>query len=374
MHRRRAAFISCVVFALTVPTAWAQRVFTVTGQEVPALAEFDEIMRDLMEQYDQDGAALALTLDGRLIFARGYTWAPPGAEVITPTHLFRVASMSKPITSVAIHQLIERGSLSYDTPVAATLGLVAPPGTEPDPALDRVTVDHLLYHVGGWDRDLWLDPMYQDETIADRLGVELPITKYDVAHFMTGEPLQHDPGSQFAYSNYGYCLLGLLIEHATGRDYSEWVRENVFAPIDVARPRRGHSVRDELVPGEAVYRSIFDDPYTFNVEMMDAAAGGIMSAPDFARFLNSLFDTNEPALLSRESIENMVTPWAEGGDYARGWQVELDPDAGFEQYGHGGLLRGSKTQGVWMSAGLVGVLLLSSDVNVPGTSCDVGWW
>jgi len=186
---------------LAASAASAQRVFTVTGQEVPELAAMDEVMREFMQENDLDGAAIAATLDGRLIFAHGYTWAQPGAEVITPTYLFRIASMSKPITSVAIHQLIERGLLSYETPVAESLGLEAPPGTEPDPALDEVTVNHLLYHVGGWDRDLSYDPMFYDATIASGLGVELPITKYDVAHFMTGEPLQNTPGTRFAYSN-----------------------------------------------------------------------------------------------------------------------------------------------------------------------------
>jgi CubicO group peptidase (beta-lactamase class C family) len=365
MHARRALFIACVAVTLIASTASAQRVFTVTGEEVPSMTEFDEIMRGHLEENDIDGAALAVTLEGRLIFAHGYTWAEPGAEIITPTHLFRIASMSKPITSVAVHQLIERGLLSYDTPVADTLGLVAPPGTEPDPNLDRVILDHLLYHSGGWDRGLSYDPMDYDETIASRLGVELPITKYDIAHFMTGEPLQHGPGTRSVYCNYGFSLLGLLIEHATGRDYTEWVRENVFAPIEVSRPRRGHSVRDELVPTEAVYRSAWGDPYRYNIENVDAAGGWIMSAPDYVRFLSSLFDPEESVLLSRESIDDMLTPWIEGHGYARGWEVAHDPVTGFDQYSHGGGLPGTLTQGVWISAGLAGVLLLSSDVDGP---------
>jgi CubicO group peptidase (beta-lactamase class C family) len=359
MFARRAPFIACAVVALVASIASAQPVFTVTGQEVPAMAEFDEIMQDHMQRYDLDGAVLVITLNGRLIFARGYTWAAPGAEVITPTHLFRIASMSKPITSVAIHQLIERGLLSYDTPVADTLGLVAPPGTDPDPTLDRVILDHMLYHTGGWDSDLSYDPMDYDVTIASRLGVELPITKYDIAHFMTGERLQHEPGTRSVYSNYGYCLLGLLIERVTGRDYTEWVRENVFAPIGVSRPRRGHSAHDELAPTEAVYRSTRGDPYAYNIENVDSAGGWVMSAPDYVRFLSSLFDAEESVLLSRQSIENMVTPLVEGGDYARGWEVVRTAE--FERYAHGGYLPGTMTRGLWISGGFAGVLLLSTD-------------
>jgi CubicO group peptidase (beta-lactamase class C family) len=363
MRARRAPLIACVVVTLIASTASAQKVFTVTGQEVPALSEIDEIMREHMEQFDLDGAAVAVARQGRLIFAHGYTWAPAGAEIITPTHLFRIASMSKPITSVAIHQLIERGLLSYDTPVAETLELVAPPGTARDPALDRVTVDHLLYHTGGWDHELTYDAMAYDATIASRLGIDLPITKYDIAHFMTGEPLQHEPGTQSVYSNYGYCLLGLLIEHVTGRGYTEWVRENVFAPIGVSRARRGHTLAEELAPTEARYRSTWGDPYVFNLENADANGGWVMSAPDYARFLGALFDVEESILLSPHSIENMVTPWVPGHGYARGWEVGHD-ELG-DMYYHGGGLPGTLTQGMWVSAGLTGVLLISTDASTP---------
>jgi CubicO group peptidase (beta-lactamase class C family) len=365
MHRLRNAVISCIALVLTVSTASAQWVFTTTGQEVPAMAAFDEVMWEHMLRYGLDGAALAITLEGRLIFARGYTWAPVGAEVITPTHLFRIASMSKPIASVAVHQLIERGLLSYDTPVAATLGLVAPTGGEPDPALDRVTVDHLLYHAGGWDRELAYDPMFHDATIATRLGVGLPITKYEIARFMTGEPLQFEPGTRFAYSNYGYCLLGLLVEHVTGRDYTEWVREHVFAPIGVSRPRRGHSARDELAPDEAVYRSTARSPYSFNLENADAPGGWVMSAPDYVRFLSSLFDPEESVLLGPETIRSMLTPMSEGDGYARGWEVTHDPETGWDRVAHGGGLPGTLTRGMWLSAGFAGVLVVSSDTSIP---------
>jgi len=150
-----------------------------------------------------------------------------------------------------------------------------------------------------------------------------------------------------------------LIEQVTGRDYTEWVRENVFAPIGVSRPRRGHSVPDELAPTEARYRSTWDDPYGMNVENMDSHGGWILSAPDYVRFLSSLFDTDDPVLLSPESVENMVTLSPHHPTYARGWEVTSVGQ--MVQYTHGGVLPGTMTDGARLTANLTGVIFFSSD-------------
>ncbi len=264
--------------------------------------------RDYMQTWAVPGAVLSLAVQGRLVFSRGYTWDLPDAEVVQPDSLFRIASASKPITSVAIHQLIERGLLSYDTRVVDVLELQPPPGRTADPRLNQVTVDHLLYHTGGWDRDMTFDPMFNDAMIAASLGADLPISKDDIATFMTGQPMQFEPGSRYVYSNYGYCLLGLIIEEITGRDYSEWVAENIFQPIGVGRPRRGHTAIHERVPGEVrYYGANGEDPYRWNIENMDAHGGWILAAPDYIRFLSALFDDFDASpLLSRQSIQNMV--------------------------------------------------------------------
>ena len=96
----------------------------------------------------------------------------------------------------------------------------------------------------------------------------------------------------------------MIIEEITGRDYSEWVAENVFQPIGVGRPRRGHTAIHERAPGEVrYYGSGGDDPYRWNIENMDAHGGWIVAAPDYVRFLSALFDDFDASpLLSRQSI------------------------------------------------------------------------
>ncbi len=351
-------------------TSAQDRVWTQTGESFPEFAQIDEAIRLYMQTWDIPGGAFAATYRGRLVFARGYTWDLPEVEPIEPTSLFRIASMSKPITSVAIHQLIERGLLSYDTLVAETLNLEPPPGQAPDPWLAEVTVNDLLYHIGGWDRDLTFDPMFYDFAISNALGVERPISKSDIATYMTGQEMQHRPGTRYAYSNYGYMLLGMLIEEVTGCDYSEWVAENVFQPIGVGRPRRGHTRLDEAVPKEVHYYATGANPYFWNIENMDSHGGWILSAPDYLCLMSSLFDDpfNSP-LLSRDSIENMMrTNSATSQVYARGWTA-FEED-GLLVYGHDGRLPGTITSGQWMSNGLGIVGLLNTSRTVGNFQLD----
>jgi hypothetical protein len=283
--------------------------------------------------------------------------------------------MSKPITSVAIHQLIERGLLSYETPVAETLGLTPPPGQEPDPWLEQVTVDDLLYHIGGWDQFVAFDPMFHDSEIAAAMGVDLPVSKYDVATYMTGQEMQSEPGTAFVYSNYGYALLGMLIEKVTGCDYTEWVLDNVFRPIGVGRARLGHTSFEELAPMEVRYHGWGgENPYNIaaNIEKMDAHGGWVLSAPDYLRFLNAVFDPNDPTpLLSRESIAAMVRthPETERFAYARGWILEEED--GIVAYGHGGSLPGLSTEGYWRENGFAHVLFVNTRKPIDGIDLAV---
>jgi CubicO group peptidase (beta-lactamase class C family) len=357
----RVTFVLLAVTLLAWPAAAQQRVWTETGEPVPGWESYDQVIRDFMQTWAIPGATLAVAYEGRLVYSRGFTWDSPETEPVQPASLFRIASMSKPITSVAIHQLIERGLLSHDTRVVDVLDLDPGPGRYPDPRLERVTVDHLLYHTGGWDRDLSFDPMFYDETIAAALGVELPISKQDIATYMSGRTMQFEPGLRFAYSNYGYCLLGLIIEEITGRDYTEWVAENVFQPIGVGRPRRGHTALHERAPGEVRYHGWGEDPYRWNIENMDAHGGWVLSAPDYLRFMGALFDDpDQSPLLGRASIDAMleVIPQTAGVPYGRGWIVIEDD--GVMSFGHDGSLPGTITVGRWFANGLAMVALLNT--------------
>ena len=228
------ALTDCSV--LTGPRVWRQ-----TGPDVPELSVFDETMKDFMVSRKVSAGSLAITYKSRLVFARGYTWSKADSPATEPTSLFRIASLSKPITSAGILKLVENNQLSLDDKVMDILPFGTPEGKNPDPNLGKVTILHLLEHLGGWDRDKIFDPMFADKKISKALDVPLPVTQADIIIFMNGQPLQYVPGTKFAYSNFGYCMLGRVIEQKTGLSYEGYIKKFILLPLGITRMQIGHS-------------------------------------------------------------------------------------------------------------------------------------
>jgi CubicO group peptidase (beta-lactamase class C family) len=371
MHRfLKTTAISFAVLLMTA-TASAQKRWTVTGQDVPQFAGIDDMIHDQMVAHDISASSVAITKNGRLVYARGYTWDRPDVEPVQPTSLFRTGSIAKSITSIAIHQLIEDGLLSYDTKVAETLGLQPPPGESADPWLDLVTVDHLLTHTVGWDKENGgIDPMvFRDLWVALSLGVLPPPTRHEIATFMTGEPFQFYPGTRWAYCNFGYLLLQMLAEKVTGVDFPEYVHDNLFRAVGVGRARMAHMLRADLAPTERYYVGDYEgDPYELTVENAYAAGGMVMSAPDLARLYTALFDDPRASGLIRPATRSRMLslPFAASREvgYGRGWIHEklfddmgknlgwvIDLDDGIETYGHGGGGPGVHAIALWRTDG-----------------------
>ena len=124
-----------------------------TGTSVPALAVYDLFMNTIMAKYNIPGGAIALTQNGRLIFARGYGYADQGNQIqVQPDSRFRIASLSKTITAVTIMHLVEQRKLSLSQPAFALLpDLQAPAWATVDQRIPEITVQELLEHSGGWD-------------------------------------------------------------------------------------------------------------------------------------------------------------------------------------------------------------------------------
>ena len=294
-----SALTGCSV--LTGPRVWRQ-----TGPDVHELSVFDETMKDFMISNKVSAGSLAITYKSRLVFARGYTWSKANSPAIEPASLFRIASLSKPVTSAGILKLVENNQLSLDDKVMDILPYGTPDGQTPDPNLGKVTILHLLQHLGGWDRDKAFDPMFADKKISRTLGVPLPVTHADIITFMNGQPLQYAPGTKFAYSNYGYCLLGRVIEQKTGLSYEEYIKKSILSPLGITRMQIGHSNLEKRAPGEVVYESKKELPYdSFNLENMDSHGGWLASAPDLARFATSFDKPKYNPILSTASIETM---------------------------------------------------------------------
>ena len=336
------------------------RVWKQTGPDVPGLGSFDEIMARYMKDRNISSGSLAVLRNGRLVLARGYSWTPEGAPPVPPTALFRIASVSKPITAVGVLQLVEQGKIRLDQPLGDFIDV----SRWTDRRIEKVTVRHLLSHRGGWDRDAAFDPMFRDQIICKAAGRPLPTTPQMVIDYMATQPLQFDPGTKYAYSNFGYCILGRIIEKITGRPYEDYIREKVLAPIGVTDMRVGHSLPAQHLPGEVEYvdpsNSREDNvmgtgpegkvPETyggFNLRTMDAHGGWVASAVDLARFSAAVDPKGNHPLLSAATIEQMwrrppEVPESDQRYYALGWSVRIVGDGKINVW-HNGSLPGTFT-------------------------------
>ena len=295
-----------------------------SGESDARLGSFDRLMQDFLQEHRVPGAALAVTDHGRLVFARGYGYADLAThEQVQPTSLFRIASISKPITAVAILQLVEQGKLGLDQKVFETLDYdsdIQQAGEAFDSRLRDITIRQLLEHRGGWDRDQSFDAMFQSVRFAEQLDLPAPAGARDVIRAMFSHQLDFAPGQRYAYSNFGYNLLGRVIEEVTGQSYDMYVKEHVLQPLGIQAMRIGGTRLADRVPGEVRYYhpgeggSVFqvdlDEPVPwqyggFYLEAMDAHGGWLASAVDLARFAAALDDADHSPLLQRATMEAM---------------------------------------------------------------------
>jgi WD40 repeat protein/CubicO group peptidase (beta-lactamase class C family) len=280
-----------------------------TGKAVPALAKFDEVMQDFMRDRNIGAGTLAVVKDGRLMLARGYGYSDRRRKRrVAPDDPFRLAGLTKLLTAAAVQKLIRAGKLRPDTRVFPLLTVQPLPGKTTDPRWNRITVQHLLDHQGGWDRDATFDPLFLSAEIAADLGKPSPPSAADVVRYMAGQPLQFAPGSRTVYSNFGYCVLGRVIEKVSGQGYLEYVRKEVLAPAGVKSVTLGRTLPRDRDPREPEYvdvehsRNVFPGgpdevalpDGAFSLEATDAAAGLIGSAVDVARLLRVYRFTGEP--------------------------------------------------------------------------------
>jgi len=318
------------------------------------LAAIDRRVSGFMKKYRVPGMSMAITRNGQLVYAKGFGVAQKlslwdfmtfqSAEPVDLWYRFRIASVSKPITAVAIFKLIEEGKLSLTAKVFGPGGVF---GTDfgfdtllPGEAntLAQITVQHLLEHAsGGWPNDDQ-DPMFvQPELTHQQL----------IAWALHNRVLNHNPGTIWSYSNFGFCLLGRIIERISGQPYADYVRANVLAPCGITTMEIAGDTLDERRAGEVVYYgqpydvtvssgggapvniTVDDDPYAIPVARMDSHGGWIASAVDLVRFAVNVDNFPQPTdILSAASIATMTTPTTartvDGSDprYAKGWFLE----------------------------------------------------
>ena len=262
---------------------------------------------------------------------------------ITLDTQFRIGSMNKMFTSVAILQLADQGKLSLDD----TVGKYIPDYPSRDVAT-KVKIRHLLTHSGG------TGDIFTPEFFKKRLELK---TLDDYYRLYGARELDQEPGTSFRYSNYGYILLGLIIEKASGMSYYDYVREKIFAPA-------GMTATDSLPETESVPRRSVgymrgDGQWKPNADTLPwrgtSAGGGYSTARDLLKFALAL---QSGKLLSKEKLAEASKPQV--GSYGFGFGTS--GQGALRQYGHGGGAPGMNGElRIYPESGLVVVVLSNLD-------------
>jgi len=306
-----------------------------------------------MTRFDTPALSAASARGEAPVDSRAWGWADRPRVPATPRSRFRIASVSKPLTATALFTLVEAGRLRLDDRVFAADGLLpefSGLGRQPD-WLHAITVHHLLTHTaGGWPNDS-SDPMWETpgrdalQLIAQTLGIR---------------PLGAAPGERFAYSNFGYCVLGRVIEKASGLTYERYVQDHVLAPAGArAMQIAARAPADDEV---RYYSQDGQDPYGVPIARMDSHGGWIATPSDLVRCLVAIFaarDNNGARpLLSAASLATMTRPTVANPTYACGWRVNTAGNCW-----HTGSLPGTTSLVVHSAAGLSWAATLNTRVR-----------
>lgn len=400
------------------------------------LSSIDTYVSDVMNNTGTPSISLAVAKGGRLVFAKAYGYADTASGTPATTQsLYRIASISKGITATAILNLIDHNRIAltdtlFGTKVNPKTGTTRlpwlgasypynyPPCVTGRPCIEDITVKELLSHTsGGWSTDLGgqacnsnsdcfpgvpcqddgsgTKKCFVDDPMFDSPGEDqLALINYGLNNI----PVVAAPGSTYGYSNFGFCLLGRVIEKVTQtapeQGYASWVQQNILGPVGVSdmqiekvQPTYTYPQDQQNVqkwPNEVTYYSPGGDPYADDVHRMDSHGGWVATPIDLLRLTTHIDGfASPPDIISAQSYTNMTTPVLNG--YGLGWVLEpytSSPDPGClgthpcTAVKGTGALAGTITWSYSMEATpLASVIFTNSDApgGYPGTTPNFPW-
>lgn len=291
----------------------------------------DPAVGDYMNRYGLPGGAVALTYKGKLIFAKSYGYMGiVDAGFAEPDTRFRVASVTKAFTAMAILKLVHDGRLTLDDhpfPFADVGPIIGGgPGQYVfkgalNEQLRGITVNDLLHHAGGWNRDEKGAPDLTGYAVLQPLGAYLSSLHHEqlgapscttLLAYVESQPLQFRPGTRNDYSNIGFCALAEVVRERGGPTYVDYLSDKILAPLGLYDTTMGATPRVKRQDREAQYYStqnpdaqslfppyaVVPAPYSTigALESLGGAGGIVSTAIDLSRFIGAIAGGNLPFL------------------------------------------------------------------------------
>lgn len=271
------------------------------GEASKGLEAVDAAIRAFMADKGIGAATFAVSKGGKVLHDRAFGWADADLkQPLQPGVKMRIASMTKPVVSAAIHTLITDGKLKADDLIFPLLNLSQYKEAKGcDERWQKITIQHLLDHKGGWDRDVSGDFTFSDD-IADTMKVKVDeLTPEHVVRFGLLQKFDFEPGERDAYCNYGYILLVRAIEKASGQNFTDYLHATVCK--EAKAPSFSLSTADarDRQAGEVwyLYHPEYprkEVPLPFRTEARDGAGALACTAADYCRFLEAYWITGTP--------------------------------------------------------------------------------
>lgn len=386
----------------------ANFLFSQTGIPVPQMTQSDVIIQNFLNTYGIPGATVAIAKDGKIVYMRAFGTSNISQTIPTqPYNLFRIASLSKQITSIAIMKMLQNGQLTLNSKVFGPAGIlenhpVFSTANITDSRIYNITVQQLLEHSAGWNRDLncnpnpttpypyflgGCDPISFPLRVTQLTGTPNPVSKNAHIKYLLEKGLDFAPGTSYNYSNIGYLVLGDIIEQISGLTYEKYVQDSILAPLGIFDMHIGKNLLADKQEREGEY---VGNGYTtlscyntgqyvpweyggFSVEAMDAHGGWIASSRDMLKLLTAVdgFST-KPDILSSSTIATMTTASANNQYYAKGWQVNS-----VNNWWHTGALDGTASEQVRTNSGYTWIIILNkrniTNGNFWSALDNLGW-
>src|SRR5882724_698107 len=305
---------------------------------------------------DRFAGAVTVSKHGKPVFSNAYGSSDREKKTLNELNTrFRIGSMNKMFTAVCVLQLVQNGKIKLTAP----LGEYLPNYPNKDVAT-KVTIHHLLTHTGG------TGDFFGPEFDAHRLELR---TLEDYVKLYGRRALEFEPGSKWSYSNYGFLLLGVIVEKASGQNYYDYVRDHVYAPAGMTST--GSLPEDQAVPQRSVGYTKFGggEAWRPNTDTLPyrgtSAGGGYSTVEDLQRFADALANHK---LLDAHYTELLTTGKMDTGNgdkYAYGFMDRTQ--GGVRNFGHGGGAPGMNGElAVYPQSGYVVTVLANIDPPAAG--------
>jgi CubicO group peptidase (beta-lactamase class C family) len=329
-----------------------------------------ERVAELLHRWPSAGLAAAVVRDGSLEWFLGHGVADVRSrEPITEDTVFRIGSLTKTFTAIAVMQLCEQGIVDLDAPANEYLRSFRLVPTKA--SLRAATVRHLLTHTAGigyWRR--FSDLLHPGVGSGDRAGRSgaLPLADY----YRKGLPVEVEPGTKWVYSNHGFAALGQIVEDVSGQPLERYLREHVFDPLGMEHTDlvRSERVREQLATGY-VLRSRGLKPVADREILTPGGSGMYSTAADMARYLAALLNGGageHGSVLEPDTLASMFETHFQLDPRAPGMGLGFEPNeaSGHKTVWKTGIVSGFLSALVLAPEDGIGVVVLSNTGGLDG--------